>query len=223
MHIAGFTPSSFVDFPDGIAAVVFFGGCNFDCWYCHNKQLINTNERYSEVEILKRIEKHKIMLDAVVITGGEPTLAYVTELIEFICKIKAMGLKVKLDTNGTNSSAIIALLPYLDYVAMDVKAPLSKYGFFTKISEKQLEEIKKSINILINNSECEFRTTFAPPLAIEDILEIAETVKGCSHYYLQQYVPTEYCKETKAHSNEYLNKACAALRERGYPCQIRGI
>jgi pyruvate formate lyase activating enzyme len=223
MHIAGFTPNSFVDFPDGIAAVVFLGGCNFDCWYCHNKKLINSEDWYSEDEILKRIEKHKKMLDGVVIPGGEPTLQNTSELTRFILEIKAMGLSVKLDTNGTNSNALKKLLPYLDYVAMDIKAPINKYEIFTKICENQIEEIKKSIELLINNIECEFRTTFAPPLTKEDIYEIAETLKGCKHYYLQQYVPTELCRETKAYSADYLKETCGELKTKGYPCEVRGI
>ncbi|NCA68027.1 MAG: anaerobic ribonucleoside-triphosphate reductase activating protein [Clostridia bacterium] len=223
MHIAGFTPNSFVDYPDGIAAVVFVSGCNLDCWYCHNKGLIDSGAVYYEDDILKRIEKHKGMLDGVVITGGEPTLENTEELIVFINRIKAIGLKVKLDTNGTHPERLIKLLPYLDYVAMDVKAPFEKYNVFTRISDKEITAMKESVKLILENIDCEFRTTFAPPLIKEDILEIAASIRGCKHYYLQQYVPTEHCKETLAHPSSYLVETSNLLRSNGYPCEIRGI
>ncbi|NCA67463.1 MAG: anaerobic ribonucleoside-triphosphate reductase activating protein [Clostridia bacterium] len=223
MHIAGFNPNSFVDYPDNIAAVVFISGCNLDCWYCHNKWILKSKDNYSEEAVFERIRKNKDFLDAVVISGGEPTLANTDELIAFIKKIKELGLKVKLDTNGTNYEVLLKLLPLLDYVAMDIKAPLDKYGEISPINPIQINNIQQSIGLLINNIECEFRTTFVSTLSIEDIFCIAETIKGCKNYYIQQYVPIEEYKEIKAHPPEYLRNVCKALNEKGYPCELRGI
>lgn len=223
MNIAGFNPNSFVDYPNNIAAVIFFAGCNFDCWYCHNKSIIKTDKLYSKDNILESIDKNKKYLDAVVITGGEPTLADTDELIELIKAIKAMDLLVKLDTNGTNYNALKKLLPYLDYVAMDIKAPLSKYNEITKITDGQIQNIKKSIKLLIDNIECEFRTTFIPSLSVDDAIEIAETVKGCKYYYIQQYNPIEGYMDILPHSKNYLQNICETLHIKGYPCELRNL
>ncbi len=223
MHIAGYNPNSFVDYPDNIAAVVFISGCNLDCWYCHNKWIIAARDVYDKDDILSRIDKNKGFIDAVVISGGEPTLADTDELIDFVKRIKEIGLKVKLDTNGTNFDALQKLLPYLDYVAMDIKAPLEKYGEITPIGKQQVESIKNSIKLLINNIECEFRTTFVPSLDENDIHSIAELIRGAKRYYLQQYVPVEEHKEILSHPPAYLKSVCDSLAEAGYPCEVRGI
>ena len=223
MDIAGYNPNSFVDYPDNIAAVVFISGCNLDCWYCHNKWIIGKKAIFDKEDILSRIESNKDFLDAVEISGGEPTIADTDELIDFIKSIKSWGLKIKLDTNGTNYAKLKKLLPYLDYVAMDIKAPLDKYHTITKFSDNQKDNIIKAIELLIDNIECEFRTTFVPSLNLEDILKIAKTIKGCKNYYLQQYVPIEEYKERFAHPPAYLEEVCQELKKQGYPCAIRGI
>ncbi|HHT82947.1 MAG: anaerobic ribonucleoside-triphosphate reductase activating protein [Christensenellales bacterium] len=222
MKVAGFTPNSFVDYPGNIAAVIFFGGCNFDCWFCHNRWLLSVDNLYDIEEILKRIETNKDFLDAVVLSGGEATLQNSRELIELIKRIKAMGLKVKLDTNGTNYQTLKELLPYLDYVAMDIKAPLSKYREITCIDDNQMISLKNSINLLKSGEiDCEFRTTFIPTLTKDDILEIAHTLKGCRHYYLQQYVPVPD-KDIPPHPPKYLIQTQREV-SKIIPCEIRGI
>ena len=119
MKVAGFTPNSFVDYPGNIAAVIFFGGCNFDCWFCHNRWLLSVDNLYDIEEILKRIETNNDFLDAVVLSGGEATLQNSRELIELIKRIKAR-LKVK-RYQWHHYQTLKELLPYLDYVAMDIK------------------------------------------------------------------------------------------------------
>src|SRR5574344_680421 len=112
MIIAGFAPNSCVDYPKNIAAVVFLPGCNFDCWYCHNRDLIEGRfTPIDEKEVLEKIEKRKRFLDGVVITGGEPLLSPLNDLKAFIGKIKDMGLLVKLDSNGTFPDKLAELLP----------------------------------------------------------------------------------------------------------------
>ncbi|MBQ4535258.1 MAG: anaerobic ribonucleoside-triphosphate reductase activating protein [Clostridia bacterium] len=129
MNIGGFLKQSFVDFPANISAVIFTNGCSFDCWYCHNKGLLSLNNKpkYNFDEIYQFLESRKNFLDGVVISGGEPTLQ--KDLEEVIDKIKELGLKVKLDTNGTNPSVLQKLLPKLDYVAMDIKNSLEGLSF----------------------------------------------------------------------------------------------
>lgn len=112
--------TSLLDFPDKISAIVFTAGCNFRCGYCHNPELINSIAPVQDVfEFLKtRVGR----LDGVVITGGEPCLQ--KDLPEFIKKIKSLGFAVKLDTNGSFPEMLAKVLPDIDYIAMDIKAPL---------------------------------------------------------------------------------------------------
>jgi len=207
MNIVGFLPNSFVDYPKNISAVIFTGGCNFDCTYCHNKWTIDARGEWVLDEILQKIEKNASFLDAVTITGGEPTLQSLEKLQNAIAKIKALGLKVKLDTNGSNPEKLEKLLASLDYVAMDVKAPLEKYSLITPISGKTINRIAQSIHLIMGGTKgYEFRTTFAPELSLADIEEIAQTIKGAKRYFIQKYSPIEG-REDKPHKKEYAEQA----------------
>ncbi len=221
MNIVGFIPNSFVDYPQNISAVIFIGGCNFDCTYCHNKWTIEAQGDWDLKQVLQRIRKNASFLDAVTISGGEPTLQKTEELQDLISQIKAMGLKVKLDTNGSRPESIERLLPFLDYIAMDVKAPLEKYNLITPLSAKILQNISKSIQLIMSKAQdYEFRTTFAPELSIEDIAEIAQTIKGAKRYFIQKYSPIEGRKD-KPHSKAY---ALQALQAASWwvPAYLRG-
>ena len=205
MEISGLIKNSFVDYPKNIACVVFTAGCNMNCWYCHNHDLISeTKGEIDEEYVFSLLEERKKFLDGVVITGGEPTLQ--PDLTEFIKKVKSIGLKVKLDTNGTNLSVVKNLVNagLLDYIAMDVKAPLSKYSVITSVPN--IQEIKDSIEYIKNcGVDYEFRTTFAPNLTSDDIKQFVK------NYALQQYrKPEHIVKEIlKPHLPSELN----ALKE----------
>lgn len=211
MEISGLIKNSFVDYPKNIACVVFTAGCNMNCWYCHNHDLISeTKGEIDEEYVFSLLEERKKFLDGVVITGGEPTLQ--PDLTEFIKKVKAIGLKVKLDTNGTNLSVVKNLVNagLLDYIAMDVKAPLSKYSVITSVPN--IQEIKDSIEYIKNcGVDYEFRTTFAPNLTSDDIKELVKDIGFVKNYALQQYrKPEHIVKEIlKPHLPSELN----ALKE----------
>lgn len=187
MKIVSYLVNSFVDYDGFISYVVFTPRCNMRCWYCHNMELMNSNNYLNTEEIVEDINSRVGFIDAVVITGGEPTLQ--SELISFLEKIKKLGLLTKLDTNGTNSSMIKTLIDkgLLDYVAMDIKAPIEKYSNITMVKDN-VAEINKSIRLLIDsNIEYEFRTTFAPNLTVNDIEIISKNIAGAKRYFLQQY------------------------------------
>lgn len=195
MKFAGFIKNSFVDYPNEIAAVVFTLGCNFNCWYCHNKDLIDKNNKninlIDEKEVLDFLQTRKNFLDGLVISGGEPTIN--KDLKPFISKVKNLGLKVKLDTNGTNPKILEELIDekLIDFVAMDIKTSLCKYEDIIDV-ECNVENIKKSINILMQSGiDYEFRTTFAPDVSLNDIEEIAKTIKGAKSYAIQKFNPLE--------------------------------
>jgi len=167
MKIAGLKKQSLIDFPGHISAVVFTQGCNFRCGFCHNPDLVLPEKfgpLYREQEVFDYLKKYKNLLDAVCITGGEPTLHH--DLPGFIRKIKALGLKVKLDTNGTHPEMLWLLLDenLLDFVAMDIKHVLEfeLYNEITgrSINKKDFSKILKSVALLENaNITREFRTT----------------------------------------------------------------
>ena len=188
MKIAGFVKNSFVDFPNKISSVIFTKGCNFNCWYCHNKHIIGneTQQLIDEKEVFEFLNKRKNLIDAVVISGGEPTLQI--DLKDFIIKIKKMGFCVKLDTNGSNPHIVEDLLNcnLLDYIAMDIKTSLQNYDKVCGI-KVNIENIKKTIEIIMNsNIDYEFRTTIAPEIQQEDIDDILQIIKNSKNYYLQK-------------------------------------
>ncbi len=225
MLIGGFQKFSLIDYPGEVAAIVFTSGCNFRCPYCHNPELVNLSistrrvsaaggYAISEENILSFLEKRVRKLTAVSITGGEPSIQ--EDLPEFIKKIKKMGFLVKLDTNGSNPDMLEKLIKnrLIDYVAMDIKAPLSLYEEVAHSDCSSL--IKKSIDVIISslatsNSylserntqanadklqtgtiDYEFRTTIVKSLLSEyDIIEIGKEISGAASYYLQRFMPSK--------------------------------
>jgi pyruvate formate lyase activating enzyme len=188
--INGYLKTSFVDYPGRICAVIFFGGCNFRCPYCHNPGLVNNTEpEYSFSLIEKHLEERKGLIEAVTITGGEPTLY--SDLVGIIKKLKERNLLVKLDTNGSNPKMLRELIEnkMIDYVAIDIKAPFSKYEKVIK-TKVNADLIRKSVEILINSDiDYEFRTTVHSELINEDdLLEIANDLTGARKWCLQVFM-----------------------------------
>ena len=195
MRIGGFNRFSLIDYPGQTSAVVFTQGCNFRCPYCHNPELVDPDEYGSsvpETEVLSFLEHRKGKLDAVVITGGEPTIQ--PDLADFIKKVRSMGFRIKLDTNGSNPDIIEDLLDeeLVDYVAMDAKGPLERYNEIVN-ADIDLNRIKRSME-LIKASEGlhEFRTTMVNSLLTErDMLAIGKWLRGAKLYVLQEFVASK--------------------------------
>lgn len=192
MNIKGLQKTTLLDFPEKLACTVFTGGCNFRCPFCHNASLVlNTDsvESISEEEFFKYISKRSGMLDGVCITGGEPMLC--SDLEVFIKKIRSYGLLIKLDTNGSFPEKLNHLLDegLIDYVAMDIKNSGSKYAMTAGVKEFP-QNIEKSMDIIMQKApDYEFRTTVVRELhSPQDIVEIAERIKGAKKYFLQSYV-----------------------------------
>ena len=195
MKICGFNKTTLLDYPGCVAATIFLGGCNFRCPFCHNGDLVLKSGQmtgYEEKEVLAFLKKRRNVLEGVCITGGEPTLH--AELPEFISKIKELGYLVKLDTNGSNPEMLKSLVKekLIDYVAMDVKAPLAKYEKVCGVAV-DVEKIKQSVEFLKQGEiPYEFRTTVVKELHTgEDILEIGRYLRGASKYFLQSYEESE--------------------------------
>ena len=193
IKFSGLMKNTFNDFPGNIAATIYTGGCNFMCIYCHNYHLI-TSPKYSEIEwseIEEFLEKRKGLLEGICVSGGEPTL-YGESLIKLFEKIKNMGYKTKLDTNGTSPEIVKNLVKkkIIDYIAIDVKQVPEKYSLVVG-KEIDFAPIKESIDFLISQSEVEyeFRTTVSPDfISIDDIKNILSLIKGAKNYKIQNIV-----------------------------------
>ncbi len=167
MEIAGYLPTSLIEWPGKIVAVVFVPGCNFRCPFCYNRDLVlNPRKlpRIPEKKILTDLEKRKKWVDGVVITGGEPILH--SELEKFIGKIKKLGFEIKLHTNGASPSTLQKFLKknLFDYVTLDIKAPLDK-SYAVAIGKKKFDPaiIIETIGILLKSKiPFELRTTIVP-------------------------------------------------------------
>ncbi|MEM2843086.1 MAG: anaerobic ribonucleoside-triphosphate reductase activating protein [Candidatus Bathyarchaeia archaeon] len=190
MIIKGLQKFTLIDYPGKLACTIFTFGCNFRCPYCQNPELIMDDGRkpISTAWILNFLYERKGFLDGICITGGEPTLHQ--DLLEFLHEVKQMGYLIKIDTNGSNPEVLKKAIKngIIDYIAMDIKAPLKKYSEVVRVKVKE-EEIKKSIEIIKNSGlDYEFRTTVVPDLLNkEDFNEIGKLLKGTKRFYLQQF------------------------------------
>ena len=211
MKIYGFQKTTLLDYPEHVAATIFTGGCNFRCPFCQNaglvdlrggRQIIYDTDVIYEEDVLAHLKKRQGILDGVCITGGEPTLQ--PDLEEFICKVRELGYKVKLDSNGYRPEVLRHLLEQelLDYVAMDVKASRENYARVVGLERNEtelegqqgdkrfhLERIEESIAILKDSGiPYEFRTTAVKGLhTVEEFEEIGRWLAGSRVYFIQSY------------------------------------
>ncbi|MCT4617726.1 MAG: anaerobic ribonucleoside-triphosphate reductase activating protein [Candidatus Gracilibacteria bacterium] len=198
MQISGIKKSTLLDFPGKVATIIFTPGCNFRCRFCHNSEFV-LPEKMKENKVFEDLISEKAffnflesrigLLDGVVICGGEPTLQ--KDLYDFAKKIKQMGFLVKLDTNGRDPEIVQKLIndKIIDFVAMDMKMPFSRFTELIGIEEK-VDNYKKTAEILLNsNIDYEFRTTVIKNYHDkETIEEIAKDIEGAKNYHLQNFI-----------------------------------
>ena len=202
MKIAGIQKLSLLDYPDKVSCIIYTYGCNFKCSFCHNSTLLDGDlEQTKEEDIIEYLQKRKKILEGVVISGGEPTIQ--KDLKKFIKKIKSMGFFVKLDTNGYNPKVLKDLIDegLIDYVAMDIKSPLDKYSTVCGVRNLKIDNIKESINILLNSKiDYEFRTTIMKEYHdIDSIKEILKMIGKKPKYYLQNFRLSENVPDKNLH------------------------
>jgi len=183
-----------IEYPGKIGAIAFTQGCNFRCPYCYNPELVDPDlyrECLPEEGVLSFLERRKGKLDALTITGGEPTMHH--DLIDFIKCVRKIGYLIKLDTNGSCPEMLEQLISgrLVDYVAMDIKGPLRKYKTVTR-SKIDEDKIRQSIEVIMKSGmPYEFRTTVPKKLLHEDdLLEMGKLLRNASCYILQQFIPT---------------------------------
>jgi len=230
MRICGLQKLTLLDYPDHIACTIFTSGCNFMCPFCQNSSLVLNIDRNVEIpedEVLDFLKKRVGILEGVCITGGEPTLQ--RDLEDFIKKVKELGFKVKLDTNGYKPEILKKLVneKLIDFVSMDIKNSPEKYPLTAGIDKINMDLIKNSVDFLISNGvDYEFRTTVVKEFHERgDFVEIAKFIKGAKRYYLQQFRDSESCIQQNLHAwgKDELIKFIEILAENGVKAELRGI
>lgn len=223
MQISGLQKLTLTDYPGHVACIVFTQGCNFRCPFCQNSALLFKKSGLIDVEeVFIYIEKRKDILDGVVISGGEPTLQ--VDLIEFIIRIKKLGLKVKLDTNGYQYDALKHLVDnnLVDYIAMDIKDDLNYYEKITGTKKIDVNIIKNSIELIKSSGiEHEFRTTIVKEFHDYDKISNLCRLVGSSNYYLQNYEDSGMILKKGLHG--FSNEELLDISRKFPNLKVRGI
>ncbi len=230
MQIHGLQKLTLLDYPGHMSATVFTGGCNFRCPYCHNSELVlapDSVPTIPEADVFAFLKTRAKMLEAVCITGGEPTLQ--KDLPEFLKKVRDLGYRVKLDTNGQLPTVLSSLLSagLVDYVAMDIKNCRERYGETIGVRDFRTDAIETSVGLLMGDSiPYEFRTTVCKELHdTASMTLIGQWIAGARHYYLQPYRESDQVmhkgifhapeRETLIAWKELLNKTIPSVDIRG--------
>lgn len=212
MRFSGIQKTSLIDFPGKISSVLFAPGCNLRCPYCQNWRIVIDPKPpfLEEDDAIAILESRRKFIDAVVITGGEPLIH--EDAPQFIRRLKERGFTVKLDTNGFFPERLNDCLPYLDYVAVDVKTSPRKYYL---LGAKSVEPLLKTIEILKGgNVDYEFRCTVVPEIVDEeDMEEIGRLVNGAKRFALQQFVPDDAMHERFRRIKPYSKSVIERLSE----------
>lgn len=188
MKIAGLVKSSLVDYPGLVACVLFVPGCNYDCFYCHNRSLLEESPALlDQASVDAFLQKRQGVLDGVVVTGGEPALQ--PDLIPFLERLRSYSYQIKLDTNGSSPQVVQQVLDLglCDYIAVDYKAPSSRYreicgrGADPEAVLETIERLGRS------GIEYEVRTTVVPQLSLQDLQQMALELPELPRYVLNRY------------------------------------
>ena len=223
MEFTGIDKMSLLDYEDYVSVVLFTPKCNYRCPFCHNgKSVLESDAIIDFDDILSYLKSRKGLIDAVVITGGEPTL--MPELKERIIKIRELGLRVKLDTNGSNPDVLKDLVSsnLIDYVAMDIKNSLKEYPATCGVNKVDENKLKESIEFLISGKvDYEFRTTLVKEFHSEEsINEMASLIKGAKRLYLQKFVDREGVLRPGLHEVDQVDAEKYASTLRNYVKQV---
>jgi pyruvate formate lyase activating enzyme len=224
----GIQKNSFIDYPGKLSAVLFVSGCNFSCPYCHNPDLAKGKLPHplTEEQAYAFLDTRKGFIEAVVLSGGEPSLC---KDIYRICRcIRSMGYPIKLDTNGSRPQVLEKLLQekFVDYVAMDIKTDPAQYGPpLAPVGSGA--DILKSIDLIMSGqTPYEFRTTCVAPFVTPTIMmRIGRCLKGAGTYFLQPFqseniLLPDFCRDTQATTTD-LESLRAAVAAFVPTCEVR--
>ena len=232
MFIAGMQKLTLLDFPGVVACTLFTAGCNFRCPWCHNAGLVLPEEASDRLlesgEVLSFLEKRKGVLDGVCVTGGEPLLH--AELPDFLKRVKDLGYRVKLDTNGSFPERLEALVreKLADRVAMDIKNGPSRYAETVGLRNLDLSAVTASKDFLLSDAvDYEFRTTVVRGLHTEEsLLEAADWIQGTKQWFLQQFKDSGnliHGEGLSAFSEDEMRRLLETVQKTNPAAQLRGI
>jgi pyruvate formate lyase activating enzyme len=233
----GWQKTSLIEYPGKVATVLFTGGCNFRCPFCYNADLVQRPQELADLPgetVLEYLRTNRGLYQALVISGGEPTLN--AETPEFLAEVKALDLCTGLETNGTNPDMIAGLLKedLVDYIAMDVKAPLTweAYRRAAGLNEGNrgwIEKIRATLELLKTaKAEIELRCTLVPKIHNrEDLLNLARQLQGHRRFVLQQFVPERALdplyRDEAPFDAETLRELRSQIADLFGSCEVRGI
>lgn len=230
MKFYGMQKMTLLDYPGYVACTLFTGGCNFRCPFCHNALLVlDLDENYTipEEEVLAFLKKRQGLLDGVCVTGGEPLIN--KDIGDFLLKVKELGFKIKLDTNGTNPSLLKELVSQnlVDYVAVDIKNSPEKYAETVGLKSFDMSTINETVNYLMTGSvDYEFRTTVTKQFHTEKSMEeAARFIRGAKRYFLQNFVDSGNLigSGITGQSKEEMEKLLAVVKKYVPDSCLRGI
>ncbi|MEZ4599742.1 MAG: anaerobic ribonucleoside-triphosphate reductase activating protein [Syntrophotaleaceae bacterium] len=231
MGIKGFQGTSLLDFPGRIASLVFYGGCNLTCPYCHNPSLVLTPDELDDYPVPALVEdlaRRRTFIDGVVVSGGEPTID--KGLLPLLSQIKALGLLVKLDTNGLEPKVLKEAIweGLVDFVAIDLKTSPARYQELHP-GKVDIARLAKSVRLLLDSPvDYEFRTTCVPTLVGQpEIRDLGEMIRGAHRWVLQQFVPqhslAQSAREIPPCSAEELGLLAETARQYVDEVALRGL
>ena len=230
MKFYGMQKMTLLDYPGYVACTLFTGGCNFRCPFCHNALLVlDLDENYTipEEEVLAFLKKRQGLLDGVCVTGGEPLIN--KDIGDFLSKVKELGFKIKLDTNGTNPALLKELVSQklVDYVAGDIKNSPEKYAETVGLKSFDMSTINETVNFLMTGCvDYEFRTTVTKQFHTEKSMEeAARFIRGAKRYFLQNFVDSGNLigSGITGQSKEEMEKLLAVVKKYVPDSYLRGI
>ena len=227
MDFVGLDKMSLLDYEDRVSCVLFAKPCNFRCPFCHNGDLVLEAELVIPwADIIAYLQKRKGLIDAVVFSGGEPTL--MPDLKDKIIEVKNMGFEIKLDTNGTRPEIVKDLINnnLIDYIAMDIKNEPKLYACTCGKDAVELDKIKETISLLMNSGIAyEFRTTLVKEFHENtDFNEMGKMIEGARKIYLQKFVDRDGCimRGLNEVSQEKAEEFAKILRAHVKQVELRG-
>ena len=232
MQVTGIQKLTLLDYPGTVACTVFTAGCNFRCPFCHNAMLvlpeqIETNY-LTDGEVFDFLRKRRGVLDGVAVTGGEPLLH--RDMPEFLSRIKELGYKIKLDTNGSNPALLREIVGagLVDRVAMDIKNAPESYAETIGFERFDIAPVEQSKNFLLEGSvDYEFRTTVVRGIHTkESLIGAAKWISGAKEYYLQQFKDSGNLvmgEGLSAYDEKQMHELAEAVREYVPTVEVRGV
>ena len=232
MKVTGIQKLTLLDYPGTVAYTVFTAGCNFRCPFCHNAMLVLpeqiTQDYLTDDEVFDFLRKRRGVLDGVAVTGGEPLLH--KDMPDFLARVKELGYKIKLDTNGSNPDLLREIVEkkLVDRVAMDIKNAPEKYAETIGFEHFDLGPVEESKNFLLaGNMDYEFRTTVVRGIHTEEsLIGAAKWIQGAGEYYLQQFKDSGNLvlgEGLSAYDEKQMHALADAVREYVPAVEVRGV